>query len=32
MTTGKSENYTYRCLLDYEYIKNHYKSITVGSE
>ena len=23
-TIGQGEDYTTRCLLDYEYIKNHY--------
>ena len=30
LTTGKSEDYTTRCLLDYDYTKNHYKLIAVG--
>ena len=25
LTAGKGEDYTAGCLLDYEYIKNHYK-------
>ena len=29
LTTGQGEDYTTGCLLDYEYIKNHYKLITV---
>ena len=24
LTTGQGEDYTTRCLLDYEYIKNHH--------
>ena len=28
-TTGQGKDYTTRCLLDYKYIKNHYKSIGV---
>ena len=28
-TTSQGEDYTKRCLLDYEYIKNHYKLIAV---
>ena len=27
LTTGKGEDYTTGCLLDYEYIKNHYRLI-----
>ena len=27
LTTGQGEDYTTRCLLDYEYIKNHYRLI-----
>ena len=27
--SGQHENYTTECLLDYDYIKNHYKLITV---
>ena len=30
LTTGRSEDYTTRCLLDYDYTKNHYKLIAVG--
>ena len=30
MTTGKSEDYTTRCLLDYDCTKNHYKLIALG--
>ena len=29
LITGQSEYYTTGCLLDYEYIKNHYRLITV---
>ena len=29
LTTGKGEDYTTKCLLDYEYIKNLYKLIAV---
>ena len=29
LTTGRSEDYTTECLLDYDDIKNHYKSIAV---
>ena len=29
ITTGQGEDYTTGCLLDYEYIKNHYKQIAV---
>ena len=29
VTTGQGEDYTTRCLLDYEYIKNHYKLIEI---
>ena len=29
LSTVQGENYTIWCLLDYEYIKNHYKLITV---
>ena len=25
LITGKGEDYTTGCLLDYEYIKNHYR-------
>ena len=27
LTTGKGDGYTTRCLLDYDYNKNHYISI-----
>ena len=27
LTTGQAEYYTTKCLLNYEYIKNHYKLI-----
>ena len=27
LTTGQGEDYTTGCLLDYEYIKNHYRLI-----
>ena len=27
LTIGQVEDYTTECLLDYEYIKNHYKLI-----
>ena len=30
MTTGKSEDCTTRCLLDYDYTKNHYELIALG--
>ena len=29
LTTGESEDYTTGCLLDYDYIKNHYRLIAV---
>ena len=29
ITTGQGEDYTTGCLLDYEYIKNHYRLIVV---
>ena len=29
LTTGQGEDYTTGCLLDYEYVKNHYRSIAV---
>ena len=29
LTTGQGEDYTIGCLLDYEYIKNHYRLIAV---
>ena len=29
LTTGQGEDYTTRCLLDYKYIKHHYKLIAV---
>ena len=29
LTTGQGEDYTTGCLLDYEYIKNHYRLIAV---
>ena len=29
LTTGQGEDYTTGCLLDYDYIKNHYKLVTV---
>ena len=29
LTTGLGEDYTDGCLLDYDYIKNHYRSIAV---
>ena len=29
LTTGQGEDYTNGCLLDYEYIKNHYRLIAV---
>ena len=28
-TTGQGEDYTTGCLLDYDYIKNHYRLIAV---
>ena len=27
LTAGQGEDYTTECLLDYEYIKNHYRTI-----
>ena len=29
LTTGQGKEYTTGCLLDYEYIKNHYRLIEV---
>ena len=29
--TGQGEDYTTACLLDYDYIKNHYRLISVDS-
>ena len=29
LTTGQGEDYTSGCLVDYDYIKNHYRLITV---
>ena len=29
LITGQSEDYTTRCLLDYDYIKSHYRLIAV---
>ena len=29
LTTGQGEDYTTWCLLDYDYIKNHYRLIAV---
>ena len=29
LTTGQGEDYTTRCLLNYDYIKNHYRLIAV---
>ena len=29
LTTGQGEDYTNGCLLDYDYIKNHYRLIAV---
>ena len=29
LLTGQGEDYTTGCLLDYEYIKNHYKLIAI---
>ena len=29
LTTGQGEGYTTRCLLDYDYIKNHYRLIAL---
>ena len=29
LTTGQGEDHTTGCLLDYDYIKNHYRLITV---
>ena len=30
LITGKGEDYTTGCLLNYDYIKNHYRLIWVG--
>ena len=30
LTTGQGKDYTARCLLDYVYAKNHYRSIAIG--
>ena len=30
LTTGQEEDYTTGCLLDYEYIKNHFKLEAIG--
>ena len=30
LTTGQGEDYTTGCLLDYDYIKNHYRLIAVN--
>ena len=30
LTTGKGEDCIVECLLDYDYIKNHYRLIAVG--
>ena len=30
ITTGQGEDYTTGCVLDYDYIKNHYRLIAVG--
>ena len=29
LTTGQDEDYTTGCLLDYDFIKNHYRLIAV---
>ena len=29
LTTGQGEDYTTGCLLDYDYIKNHYRLIAI---
>ena len=29
LTRGKGEDYTAGCLLDYDYVKNHYRLIAV---
>ena len=29
LTTGQGEDYSAGCLLDYDYIKNHYRLIAV---
>ena len=29
LTTGQGEDYTTECLLDYEYVKNHYRLVAV---
>ena len=30
VTTGKADNYTTGCLLDYQYFKDHYQLIAVN--
>ena len=30
LTTGQDEDHTTECLVDYEYIKNHYRLIAVN--
>ena len=30
LTTGQGEDYTTECLLDYDYIKSHYRLIAVA--
>ena len=30
LTIGQGEDYTTGCLLDYDYIKNHYRLIAVN--
>ena len=32
LTTGHNKDYTTRCLLNYDYIKNHYRQIAVNSK
>ena len=29
LTTGQGENYTVGCLLNYDFIKNHYRLIAI---
>ena len=29
ISTGKGDDYTKECLLDYQYLKNHYQLIVV---
>ena len=30
LTTGKGDDYTTSCLLDYQYFRDNYKMIAVG--